>query len=224
MANGTTVHRIYHGLNAEFTRILAAGGPGPRPNGRFRVLAVGRLVAKKGFDVFVEACGLVAAQGVPIEAVIVGHPAPLEPEVGPALEAQIATLGLVGRVLLVGSVAQSELYEEYRRSSAFCLPCRIADTGDRDGIPNVMVEAMACGVPVVSTKVSAIPELVTSGSNGLLVPPEDPRAVADALLRLHRDPELARRLGAQAVATVRARFDGDRLVDELVTLFREPAA
>jgi glycosyltransferase involved in cell wall biosynthesis len=144
--------------------------------------------------------------------------------VGPELEAQIGTLGLAGRVRLVGSMAQSELYEEYRQASAFCLPCRIAETGDRDGIPNVMVEAMACGVPVVSTNVSAIPELVTSGSNGLLVPPEDPRAVADALLRLHGDPDLTRRLGAEAVATVRARFDGDRLVDELVTLFREAAA
>lgn len=224
MADGIPVHRIYHGLNAEFTRILAAGGPAPTPNGRFRVLAVGRLVAKKGFDVLVEACSLVAAQGVPVEAVIVGHPAPLEPEVRPELEAQIASLGLGGRVRIVGSIAQSELYEEYRRASAFCLPCRIADTGDRDGIPNVMVEAMACGVPVVSTDVSAIPELVTSGSNGLLVAPEDSRAVADALLQLHRDPELARRLGAAAVSTVCARFDGDRLVDELVTLFREAAA
>jgi glycosyltransferase involved in cell wall biosynthesis len=76
----------------------------------------------------------------------------------------------------------------------------------------------------VSTNVSAIPELVTSGSNGLLVPPEDPRAVADALLQLHGDPDLTRRLGAEAVATVHARFDGDALVHELVALFREAAA
>jgi glycosyltransferase involved in cell wall biosynthesis len=224
MADGVPVHRIYHGLNAEFTRLLATGGPAPAANGRFRVLAVGRLVAKKGFDVLVEACALVAAQGVPVEAVIVGHRAPLEPDVGPELEAQIATLGLTGRVRLVDSIAQSALYEEYRRASAFCLPCRIADTGDRDGIPNVMVEAMACGVPVVGTSISAIPELVTSGSNGLLVPPDDPPAVAAALLRLHRDPELARSLGAEAVATIRAHFDGDRLADELVTLFREVTA
>jgi glycosyltransferase involved in cell wall biosynthesis len=224
LAEGVSVRRIYHGLNAEFTRMVGAGGPVASPNGRFRVLAVGRLVAKKGFDVLVDACALLAAQGIPVEAVIVGQPAPPEPEVGPELEAQIATLGLAGRVRLVGSMAQSELYEEYRLASAFCLPCRIAETGDRDGIPNVLVEAMACGVPVVSTNVSAIPELVTSGSNGLLVPPEDPRAVADALLQLHGDPDLTRRLGAEAVATVHARFDGDALVHELVALFREAAA
>jgi glycosyltransferase involved in cell wall biosynthesis len=83
---------------------------------------------------------------------------------------------------------------------------------------------MACAVPVVSTDVSGIPELVVDGRNGLLVPPEDPAAVADALLRLYRDPELGRRLGKEAEAIVRTRFDGDRLAGELATLFREAAA
>jgi glycosyltransferase involved in cell wall biosynthesis len=224
VGDGASVHRVYHGLNADFTRILEAGRPAPSRNGRFRVLAVGRLVEKKGFDVLVEAVGLVAERGVPVEAVIVGHKAPLEPEVGPRLEQRISELGLDGRVRLVEPMAQSELFDEYRRASAFCLPCRVADSGDRDGIPNVMVEAMACAVPVVSTSVSGIPELVLPGRNGLLVPPEDPEAVADELVRLHRDPELARSLGREAAATVRARFDGDRLVGELATLFREATA
>jgi glycosyltransferase involved in cell wall biosynthesis len=82
---------------------------------------------------------------------------------------------------------------------------------------------MACGLPVVSTEVSGIPELVVPAVNGLLVPPEDPGAVADALLRLYRDQQLARRLGREAQATVRERFDGDRLAAELATLFRETA-
>jgi glycosyltransferase involved in cell wall biosynthesis len=224
IGKGMAVHRVYHGLNADFARILARGGPPPSRNGRFRVLAVGRLVAKKGFDVLIDAVGIVAARGVPVEAVIVGHPAPLEPEVGPRLERRIEELGLGGRVHLLGSMAQSELFDEYRRASAFCLPCRVADSGDRDGIPNVMVEAMACAVPVVTTSVSGIPELVLPGHNGLLVPPEDPEAVAEELVRLYREPALARRLGREAAATVRARFDGDRLVEELATLFREATA
>jgi glycosyltransferase involved in cell wall biosynthesis len=223
IANGVPVHRIYHGLNADFTRLLEHDGAAPVRNGHFRVLAVGRLVAKKGLDVFVEACGLLEREGVPLEAVIVGHPAPLEPEVGPELTARIESLGLAGCVRLVDSMPQPELYEEYRRATAFCLPCRVVDTGDRDGIPNVMVEAMACGVPVVSTNVSGIPELVTDGSNGLLVPPEDPDAIARALLRLHRDPALAGRLGAEGVGTVRDRFDGDRLAGDLAALFRGSA-
>jgi glycosyltransferase involved in cell wall biosynthesis len=224
LGNGAAVHRVYHGLNADFARILAEGAPPPTPNGRFRVLAVGRLVTKKGFDVLVEAVGILAELGLPVEALIVGHRAPLEPEIGPQLERAISELGLDGRVRMVGSMSQIELFDEYRRASAFCLPCRVADSGDRDGIPNVMVEAMACALPVVSTNVSGIPELVVSGQNGLLVPPEDPASVANALQRLHDDRELAGRLGREAAETVRMRFDGDRLAAELATLFREATA
>jgi glycosyltransferase involved in cell wall biosynthesis len=218
------VRRVYHGLSVDFARMLAEGGPAPPTNGHFRVLGVGRLVEKKGFDVLVEAIGLLADEGVPLEAVIVGHDAPLEPEVRPSLERRIAELGLDGRVRLLPSMTQAELYDEYRRASAFCLPCRVAGSGDRDGIPNVMVEAMACGLPVVGTEVSGIPELVVSGRNGLLVPPDDPTAVAAALTRLYREPDLARGLGAEAEATVRERFDGDELVRELAELFREATA
>lgn len=224
LGEGTDVHRVYHGLNADFARILAYGGEAPARNGRFRVLGVGRLVAKKGFDVLVEAIAILADRGVPVEAVIVGHRAPLEPEVGPELERAISARGLEGRVHLLASMTQQELFDEYRRASVFCLPCRVADSGDRDGIPNVMVEAMACGVPVVGTEVSGVPELVVSGRNGLLVPPEDLEAVADALARLYRDPDLARALGRRGEATVRERFDGDKLVRELATLFREATA
>jgi glycosyltransferase involved in cell wall biosynthesis len=224
IGDGAEVHVVYHGLNADFTRLLGVNGSAPSHNGRFRVLAVGRLVAKKGFDVLVEAIAILAEQGVPVEAAVVAAPAPLEPEVGPQLERQIRRLGLDGRVHLAGSMTQAELVEEYRRASAFCLPCRVADSGDRDGIPNVLVEAMACAVPVVSTDVSGIPELVVDGGNGLLVAPEDPAAVANALLRLYRDPALGRRLGKEAEAIVRTRFDGDRLAAELATLFREATA
>jgi glycosyltransferase involved in cell wall biosynthesis len=229
LADGTAVHRIYHGLNADFARLLAGAVPdqfrsGAGHNGSFRVLAVGRLVAKKGFDVLVEAVGILAERGVPVEAVLVGHRAPLEPEVGPRLERDVSRLGLETRVRFVGSMAQAELLDEYRRASVFCLPCRVADTGDRDGIPNVMVEAMACGVPVVSTTVSGIPELVSNRVDGILVPPEDPVELAAALLELYRDPELGRHLGQQAEATVRERFDGDLLVDELAALLTEAMA
>jgi glycosyltransferase involved in cell wall biosynthesis len=224
LGNGTAVHRVYHGLGVDFARILAEGAELPARNGRFRVLAVGRLVAKKGLDVVVEAVGILADRGVPVEAVIVGHRAPLEPEVGPELQRAVSELGLEQRVHLAGSMSQAQLFEEYRRASAFCLPCRVADSGDRDGIPNVMVEAMACGLPVVGTDVSGLPELVVPGENGLLVPPEDSEAVAEALARLYLDPDFARALGRRAETTVRERFDGDRLAGELATLFREATA
>ena len=101
------------------------------------------------------------------------------------------------------------------------MPCRLLPS-DRDGIPNVLVEAMAAGAPVVATNVSGIPELVEHEVNGLLIEPEDPEALADALMRLHDDPELTRRLTENGRETVATRFDGERLAhDRLPALFRE---
>jgi glycosyltransferase involved in cell wall biosynthesis len=222
IAPEAVVHRVYHGLNADFSRLMgqerAASAPGP--NGKLRLLGVGRLVAKKGFDVVVDACGELDRRGVPFEAVIVGP----DDDAGPALRARISELGLDGRVRLEGQMSQAALYEEYRRASAFCLPCRVLDNGDRDGIPNVLAEAMAIGTPVVTTPISGIPEIVRDGVNGLLVAPEDPRAVADAVQRLRDDRALAQRISAQARATVQREFDGERLAGTLEALFREVMA
>ena len=101
-------------------------------------------------------------------------------------------------------MSQEELYAEYRRASAFCLPCRILDNGDRDGIPNVLAEAMAAGTPVVTTPISGIPEIVRDGVNGLLVAPDDPHAVADAVVRLREDRD-ARDAGSRARRARRSR-------------------
>jgi glycosyltransferase involved in cell wall biosynthesis len=116
---------------------------------------------------------------------------------------------------------QSKLYKEYLRAGVFCLPCRVLENGDRDGIPNVIMEAMACGLPVITTAVSGIPEIIKDGINGRLIPPDDPVALADALLRLDRDPRLAESLSLEARATVREQFDGERFAAQLAELFRE---
>ena len=208
------VHLVYHGLNPDFSAMLA-GRRATRAVVGLRLLAVGRLVAKKGFDTFVDACAEIARRGVPFEAVIVGQDGPH----GQVVRRRIEALGLGDRVLLAGGLSQADLLAEYRRASVFCLPCRILDD-DRDGIPNVLAEAMACGLPVVSTPVSGIPELVTDGLDGLLVPPDDPVALADAVLEIRDDPDLARRLGAEAEVTVARRFDGDALIGPLAHLFR----
>jgi glycosyltransferase involved in cell wall biosynthesis len=220
LAPEADVHRIYHGLNAELARLLDNAPPARDASGALRVLAVGRLVAKKGFDVLVDGCALLHKAGVEVEARIVGEPGDQEDELRRVIDAK----GLSGVVSLAGPLSQQELRSEYERATAFCLPCRVLSSGDRDGIPNVLVEAMACGLPVVTTPVSGIPELVSDEVNGLLVPPDDATAVAFALRRLHGDPELARRLGAEGRETVARRFDGDRLARELVDLFREAAA
>jgi glycosyltransferase involved in cell wall biosynthesis len=161
----------------------------------------------------------VAANSTAEAARIVGE----DGEHADELRRRVAALGLEEHVELAGPRGQAALLEDYRRASAFCLPCRILASGDRDGIPNVLVEAMACGVPVVTTPVSGIPELVRDGENGLLVPPDDPDALAAAILRLRDDPALHRRLAEAGRATVRAQFDGDRLAGDLVALFRQAA-
>jgi glycosyltransferase involved in cell wall biosynthesis len=229
IAPEAVVHRVYHGLNADFSRLMgeerAAAAPGPNgTNGArrdvVRLLGVGRLVEKKGFDVVVDACGELDRRGIPFEAVIVGP----DDDAGPKLRARIAELGLEARIRLEGQMSQAELYEEYRRASAFCLPCRILDNGDRDGIPNVLAEAMAAGAPVVTTPISGIPEIVRDGVNGLLVAPDDATAVADAVVRLRDDHDFASRISAEARATVQRELDGEQLAGTLQTLFREVIA
>ena len=208
------IRLVYHGLNADFERLLETPAPAASANGTLRVVGAGRLVAKKGFDVMVEACAVLERRGVRVEAVIAGQ----DDKHGDCVRAAIRRHGLDGRVRLPGPLSQAGLLAEYRRASALCMPSRLLPD-DRDGIPNVLVEAMAAGVPVVASAVSGIPELVAHEVNGLTVPPEDPEALADALLRLHRDRALAARLAQAGRATVSERFDGDRLASGLAAMF-----
>ena len=179
------MHLVYHGLSADFTRLLEQDRPRPETNGHLRVLGVGRLVAKKGFDTLVDACALLDARGVPFEALIVGQ----DDKDGAQLRAHIERSGVP--VALPGPVGPAELLDEYRRAGALCMPSRLLPN-DRDGIPNVLVEAMAAGAPVVASNVSGIPELVEDEVNGLLVAPDDPQALADALVRAPRGPRAGR--------------------------------
>lgn len=216
VAPGADVRRVYHGLNADFTRLLEMQtANGSRPSHELRLLGVGRLVSKKGFDTLVGACAVLAQRGVPFRATIVGP----DDEAGPGLRAKIVELGLGERVQIVGQMSQAELFDEYRRASAFCLPCRVMDDGDRDGIPNVLAEAMACGVPVVTTPISGIPELIEDGVNGLLVPSDAPEALADALTRLRDTPELVERLSRSGRESVLREFDGEQLAGTMLRLF-----
>jgi glycosyltransferase involved in cell wall biosynthesis len=213
------VHLVYHGLSADFTALLAEPHAAPVRNGRLRVLGVGRLVAKKGFDVLVDACAILRDRGVPFDARIVGQ----EDAEAQTLRRRIAAHGLDALVKLTGPTSPEGLLHEYRRAGALCMPCRVLPD-DRDGIPNVLVEAMAAGAPVVASNVSGIPELVRHEVNGLLVEPDEPEQLADALTRLHHDHELAERLTAAARAIVNERFDGERLARDLAALFAEAVA
>jgi glycosyltransferase involved in cell wall biosynthesis len=166
------------------------------------VLAVARLVEKKGLDDLVRACRILVDRGQSLRCVIVGEGARRR-----RLEQLVEELRLRGVVELAGALPQEQVIGWYRRAAVLALPCFIPDDGDRAGIPNVLVEAMASGLPVVSTPVSGIPELIEDGRTGLLVPPRDAAALASALERLLSDPGLGESLRRAARASVEGRFD-----------------
>jgi glycosyltransferase involved in cell wall biosynthesis len=216
----TPVYCVYHGLDVSFARLSNGIHSSRHSRGRIQALAVGRLVAKKGLDVFIEACAMLRDRGVAIAATIVGESGDQET----ALRQLVIERGLHDVVVFTGPLPQRELFDQYQKATVFCLPCRVVANGDRDGIPNVMAEAMACGLPVVTTSVSGIPELLSHEANGLLVTPDDPVAVADAMETLHRNPRLAERLSQKARADIRERFDGDAGAQRLSRLLVAGAA
>jgi len=150
----------------------------PVPHDRFTFLAVGRLVQKKGFEYLIEACGMLKEKGFDFHCEIVGK-GPLEEP----LLAQIAELGLGDYISLTGYVAPNEMANKYRSGDILAAPCVIADNGDVDGLPNVCLEAMNYGLPVISTTISGIPEGVEEGVNGWLIPPNDSQALAGAMAK-----------------------------------------
>jgi glycosyltransferase involved in cell wall biosynthesis len=182
------------------------------------ILSVGRLIEKKGLRDLVEALAILQRRGLAFRAILVGD----GPE-RPVLAAAIARHGLGEQVSLHGSVTQNELRQLYGRSDLVALPSVVAADGDRDGIPVTLIEALAVGLPVVSTTVSGIPELVTENV-GRLVPPHSPAALADALAALLLDPELRARLGQAGPALVRSAFDVSRSAEQMAQLFTDAAS
>jgi glycosyltransferase involved in cell wall biosynthesis len=211
LANGTSLVRVYNGLDLD--RFVRDGVPRARPP---LALAVGRLIEKKGFADLVRACALLAANGTDFRCAIVGK-GPLEP----SLRELIRSLGVERRVELAGPVPRERLLELYPRAAVFAAPCVVAGDGNRDGLPTVLVEAMACGVPVVATPVTGIPELVEDEVTGLLVPEHDAEALAAALARILQDAQLAKRLATAARARIESGFDLTRNVASLRALFEQ---
>lgn len=193
------IHLVYHGIDLHS---FACRSEPPPEHKRSRILVVGRLVPKKGHEDLIAACALLRDQGVDFECEIVGA-GPLRAALAGALDRS----NLAGRVSLCGAMTHRDLIERYRRADLFVLAPRIAEDGDRDGIPNVIAEAMAVGVPVVATDVSGIPELVRHERTGLLATSRDPAALAAAMRRVLQDGVLAQRLAREAHKVLRHEFD-----------------
>ncbi|MCL6607006.1 MAG: glycosyltransferase family 4 protein [Geminicoccaceae bacterium] len=209
---------LYHGVDA---RLFAPPATRPARDGRdpadpVRLLAVARAMPKKGLDTLLEALARLPA-GLAWRFDHVGS--------GPLLDTlreRADQLGLARRITWHGAQPQPRVIELMQAADLFALPARIAADGDRDGLPNVLLEAMATGLPVLSTPVSAIPEAVEDGRTGLLVPPDDPAALAAAIERLARDPLLRQHLGGAGRETVLARFTDEAGLDRLAARLGAP--
>jgi glycosyltransferase involved in cell wall biosynthesis len=203
---------IYNGIDlSRFQfRWPRASDPGPPA-----ILSVSRLVEKKGLADLIESANILRQWGRRFQVEIIGE-GPLRE----ALQARVRQLCLETRVKLAGPQPQELVRLAYLRASILALPCMIGTDGDRDGIPTVLLEAMASGLPVVSTPVSGIPELIETGRDGLLVPAKNPVTLAHALGRLLDDAALRDRLALAARAKIQERFTIDRSTEQLMALFQ----
>jgi glycosyltransferase involved in cell wall biosynthesis len=208
------VHAIYHGLDTDFfapISVRARSDPLDPP----LILAVGRFVEKKGFDQLVEACALLRDQGLSFRCMIVGESGSAQPRI----RALIDERNLSTHISLQAPLAQDALRAIYAGAQVFALPCQVMDDGDRDGFPNVIAEAMAMGIPVVTTRISGIPELIDDGVHGLLVEPRDANGLAGALRQVIEDESLRKCLIANARQRICERFDSRKTTIALRDLF-----
>lgn len=203
------VQRIYNGLDlTEFPY----SSPEHRPA---MIVGVGRLVPKKGFADLIAACALLADRGRQFRCRIIGAGGLLA-----ELQAQIQQLGLQSRVELVGPLPQTSVIEEVQSAAVLAAPCIVDEQGDRDGLPNVIQEALALGTPVISTDVTGIPEVVRHGETGLQVPQRDPQALAAALEDLLGNSALRVQLATAARRLMEAEFDIRRNTQKRRAIFQ----
>ena len=208
----SNVQRIYNGLDLDKFRYTP---PFTRqPN----VLAVGRLVEKKGFSDLITACSILASRGKNFRCDIVG-----DGQIRADLERKISELDLGKIVKLHGSQPQGTVKKFMQRAAAFAAPCVIAADGNRDGLPTVLLEAMALGAPSVSTDVTGIPEILIHGLTGLMVPQNDPIELADAIESLISNRALRIRLATNARRMIEENFDIHRNTQRVRQGFYENA-
>lgn len=173
------------------------------PLGAKSVLFVGRLVEKKGVDVLIDAMAVVRAIDPALKLIVIGD-GPLRTD----LQRRALKAGI--QADFRGWLKPSDVHAAMRRALLLAVPSRTAEGGDAEGLPTVIMEAMALGLPVVASRHAGIPEIISHGVTGLLIPENDAAALAEAIVALDRDQDLAGRLRGEAYADVRARFDAER--------------
>jgi len=205
------IHQIYNSLT------LTGRGQSPvHMEPPYRLLAVGRFCRTKGFDVLVDACALLTRRGFPFQLTLVGAGLPWPTAV---IRRRIRIRGLRARIFLPGFVSHDRMSELYAASDIFVMPSVVHASGDRDGIPNVIMEALAHRLPVVATNVSGIPEVIEDGVTGRLVPQRDPEALADAIMALAADRHQALTMAEAGRVRVSAMFDPETNTRAILDFF-----
>ncbi|MGB8167964.1 MAG: glycosyltransferase family 4 protein [Chthoniobacteraceae bacterium] len=207
------VFRVFNGIEIDGFPLRESAGALPR------IVSVGRYVEKKGFADLIEACRLLRERGVEFECDIIGG-GPMEN----VLREQVAVAGLEDRVRLLGPRSQNDVRAALAGAQIFALACVPDKDGGSDNLPTVIMEAMAVGLPIVSTNLAGIPEMITDGAEGFLTAPHDPSAFADALGRLLRDPVAASHCGERARASAVDKFSVANTTRELKHLLARHAA
>ncbi|MGD9251165.1 MAG: glycosyltransferase [Desulfobacterales bacterium] len=208
----TPVYRIYHGIDLDLFRTDGRRKAAAPP---YSILTVARLTPKKGLKTVYRALQRLKSRGIAFQHTLIG-----DGEQRSEIEKWRRELGLETETVMLGTRPHDDVCRSLRQADLFVLGCEQAPNGDRDGIPNVILESMAMGVPVVATRFSAIPEVIDSECNGLLVKPGQPAAMAAAMVTALEDADLRRDLITKGLETVRRRFDNRILVEDLASVFK----
>ena len=195
--NDPKIKVVYNGINLN---LFSPDGQIPRQNNL--ILTVGRLVPKKGFEDLIEACSILKNKGVIFTCKIVGTG-----ELEQLLREKIIEKNLQDKVELTGPKTQIEVIELMKKATLFCLPCVIAPDGNRDGLPTVLLEALAMGLPAVSTKLTGIPEIIDHNQDGLLVEPNSPVELSKSLRILLRDSVLREKFSKNGISKAKQKFN-----------------
>jgi len=213
VANGNPIHCVYHGINLD---LFSPNGRTTEAKAPYTILTVARFVEKKGLDTVLQALAKLRAEGLDFRYTLVGEG---KASFNRKIRNLITELRLDDVTTLTGTITHDEVITLLGKADCFTLGCREAADGDRDGIPNVVAESMATGVPVAATDVSGVPELVTHEQSGLLCPSNDVDALADTLRRILTDNELRAKIIPNAREAVLELFDNKKLIHDLGEIY-----
>lgn len=211
-SNSTPIHCVYHGIDLQLFNQQQRSTRAQPP---YKLLTIARMTEKKGLPDLYRALSLIKKKGLAFEHTLIGDGDDRE-----KIRAFIKELDLQNECTCLGTRTHTEVLDKFRQTDLFVLACRIAKSGDRDGIPNVLVESLAMGVPALSTNVSAIPEILKHGETGYTIEPENPELMAESIEKILLDSKLRNRISEQGREWVHTQFDNRRWVRNLADIFQ----